>query len=90
MTPAGFAATNPDLTGRSVLVIGLGRSGRAAARLAASRSARVTCADSREQLPREALDLENEGIRVLAGGNEFACDGQLILVQYSLEMCEHV
>ncbi|MBD3867860.1 MAG: UDP-N-acetylmuramoyl-L-alanine--D-glutamate ligase [Acidobacteria bacterium] len=69
MTPAGFAATNPDLTGRSVLVIGLGRSGRAAARLAASRSARVTCADSREQLPREALDLENEGIRVLAGGH---------------------
>ena len=69
MTPAGFAATNPDLTGRSVLVIGLGRSGRAAARLAASRSARVTCADSRDLLPPEALELEACGIRVLAGGH---------------------
>ncbi len=69
MTPAGFAATNPDLAGRSVLVIGLGRSGRAAARLAASRSALVTCADSRKQLPAEALELQQSGIRVLAGGH---------------------
>ena len=69
MTPAGFTATNPDLASRSVLVIGLGRSGRAAARLAASRSARVSCADSREQLPGEALELEQLGIQVFPGGH---------------------
>ncbi len=69
MTPSGFAARNPDLAGRSVLVIGLGRSGRAAARLAASRSARVTGADARERLPAEALELESDGVQVLAGGH---------------------
>lgn len=69
MTPAGFAARIPDLTGRSVLVVGLGRSGRAAARLAAEKSARVTAADSRDRLPEECLRLRQDGIQVVSGGH---------------------
>ena len=49
MSRAPFAAKQPDLDGARVLVIGLGRSGRAAARLAASRGARVTAADRRSE-----------------------------------------
>lgn len=44
-----------DLAGKRVMVIGLGVSGRAAARLAAAHGARLTMADARADLPREGL-----------------------------------
>jgi UDP-N-acetylmuramoylalanine--D-glutamate ligase len=47
-----------DLEGKAVLVVGLGRSGAAAARLCAARGARVTVTDSR---PAEALGNVNVG-----------------------------
>ncbi len=59
------------LADRSVVVVGLGRSGIAAARLCLDKGARVTLNDaaSRERLSKEALALEAEGVRVLAGGH---------------------
>jgi len=45
MTAHRFADTFPDLQGRSVVVVGAGKSGRAAARLAFERGAYVTLAD---------------------------------------------
>ena len=45
MTANRFAETFPDLTGRNVLVIGAGKSGKAAARMAFERGAHVTLAD---------------------------------------------
>ncbi len=44
-----------NLAGQRVMVIGLGVSGRAAARLAAAHGARLTMADARADLPREGL-----------------------------------
>ncbi len=43
---ATLAERQPDLAGLGILVVGLGRSGAAAARLAASKGARVVGADS--------------------------------------------
>ncbi len=59
------------LSDRSVLVIGLGRSGIAAARLCLSKGARVTVTDSapRERLSKNALTLETEGVTIVAGGH---------------------
>jgi UDP-N-acetylmuramoylalanine--D-glutamate ligase len=45
MTANRLAETFPDLTGRNVVVIGAGKSGKAAARLAFERGAHVTLAD---------------------------------------------
>ncbi|MBK9258894.1 MAG: UDP-N-acetylmuramoyl-L-alanine--D-glutamate ligase [Polyangiaceae bacterium] len=59
------------LTDRSVLVVGLGRSGIAAARLCLIKGARVTLNDTapRERLSAEALALEADGARIVAGGH---------------------
>ncbi len=59
------------LQGKTVLVIGLGRSGIAAARLCLAKGARVTGTDAapRERLPSEALALESEGAAIVAGGH---------------------
>jgi UDP-N-acetylmuramoylalanine--D-glutamate ligase len=59
------------LADRSVLVVGLGRSGIAAARLCLTKGARVTLNDSapRERLSNETLALEAEGARIVAGGH---------------------
>jgi len=46
----------PDLSGRRVLVLGLGLSGRAAARFCAERGARVVAADDRPASQLEALE----------------------------------
>ncbi len=56
------------LTGKRVVVIGLGASGVAAARLCARRGARVTAADEkpRAALSPQAQALEGEGIALVA------------------------
>jgi UDP-N-acetylmuramoylalanine--D-glutamate ligase len=60
-----------DLTGKNILVVGLARSGAAAARFAAARGARVTVNDAKPagRLGDEARALEGEGVRVVAGGH---------------------
>jgi UDP-N-acetylmuramoylalanine--D-glutamate ligase len=79
-----LALHRPDLSGLPVLVVGAGRSGRAAARLAAARGADVTLCDSRavEQLPRETVALRDPRIRLVAGGHpaQLADDAALIVV----------
>ncbi|NUO52426.1 MAG: UDP-N-acetylmuramoyl-L-alanine--D-glutamate ligase [Polyangiaceae bacterium] len=64
-----FATT---LSSSNVVVIGLGRSGVAAARLAAKHGARVTGTDSAplSKLSAEARALEAEGVRIVADGHE--------------------
>lgn len=59
------------LADRSVLVVGLGRSGIAAARLCMNKGARVTINDAapRERLSSQALALEADGARLIAGGH---------------------
>jgi UDP-N-acetylmuramoylalanine--D-glutamate ligase len=58
-----------DLEGQPVTVVGLARSGIAAAAFCARRGARVVAADRKPEgeLPPEALKLREEGIRVEAG-----------------------
>jgi UDP-N-acetylmuramoylalanine--D-glutamate ligase len=60
-----------DLRGTEVLVVGMARSGAAAARFAASRGARVTVNDAKpaDRLGDEAAALEAAGVRVVAGGH---------------------
>jgi UDP-N-acetylmuramoylalanine--D-glutamate ligase len=64
-------ATGLDLRGERVVVLGLGTSGRAAARVLAEEGAAVLVSEAR---PREALgdlaELEALGVRVEAGGHE--------------------
>lgn len=67
-----------DMTGKRVLVMGAGISGRAAASFLARRGAHVVLADDmpKESLPPESLALEKEGVRVAGGsiavpGEEF-------------------
>ncbi|HSQ62020.1 MAG TPA: UDP-N-acetylmuramoyl-L-alanine--D-glutamate ligase [Polyangiaceae bacterium] len=62
------------LTGKHVVVIGLGASGVAAARLCALRGARVTAADEKPRgaLSPQAQALEAEGIVLATGSNEAA------------------
>jgi len=74
MTRPGFTARNPELTGRSVLVIGAGKSGRAAAALAADRGARVMVADSRPEARLSTTGLEAVS-RLQKGGVLFQFDG---------------
>lgn len=61
----------PELSGRQVAVFGLGRSGVAAARVAASRGANVIGTDSRTraQVSAEVLALEQLGVRLVLGGH---------------------
>jgi len=79
-----LAARNPDLSGLRVLVVGLGRSGRAAVRLARDHGARVTVADRRseEELGRAALDAREAGAEIVAGGHpaSLVADADLIVV----------
>ena len=81
---ADFAAHEPRLEGLAVLVVGLGRSGLAASRLALSRGAIVTAADQRAE---EELDPAVEEIRALGatirvGGHppELAEKADLVIV----------
>lgn len=66
-----------DLSGQTVAVFGLGRSGLAAADVALQRGARVVGTDSRtrEQVSSHVLALEGRGVRLCLGGHpeaEFA------------------
>ncbi|MGH7438489.1 MAG: UDP-N-acetylmuramoyl-L-alanine--D-glutamate ligase, partial [Polyangiaceae bacterium] len=60
-----------ELSGKRVVVVGLGASGVAAARLCLRRGARVIANDSkpREALSGEARALESAGAEVVAGGH---------------------
>jgi len=71
MAQRWLAASGLRLADRSVLVVGLGRSGIAAARLCLNKGARVTLNDaaSRDRLSKDALALEAEGARIIAGGH---------------------
>ncbi|WP_129346420.1 UDP-N-acetylmuramoyl-L-alanine--D-glutamate ligase [Sorangium cellulosum] len=61
-----------DVRGRTVIVVGLGRSGVAAARLLIERGARVIANDGapRERLSAAAASLEAEGAVLAAGGHD--------------------
>ncbi|WP_437309077.1 UDP-N-acetylmuramoyl-L-alanine--D-glutamate ligase [Sorangium sp. So ce388] len=61
-----------DVRGRTVIVVGLGRSGVAAARLLIERGARVIANDGapRERLSAAAASLESEGAALAAGGHD--------------------
>jgi UDP-N-acetylmuramoylalanine--D-glutamate ligase len=70
MTATRFAETFPDLNGRCVVVVGAGKSGRAAARLALNRGASVTLADRRDaDFPDAANALAKRGVRLHRGGH---------------------
>jgi UDP-N-acetylmuramoylalanine--D-glutamate ligase len=66
-----LAARMPDLTGIRVLVVGLGRSGVAAARLASRHGARVIATDTRDEsdLGSTAAELRSLGAELHAGGH---------------------
>jgi UDP-N-acetylmuramoylalanine--D-glutamate ligase len=74
-----------DLSGRNVLVIGLGQSGVSAARLAIARGARVVASDAaaREKLAAGALALEGQGARLVTGPQEDALFAGVELVVIS-------
>jgi UDP-N-acetylmuramoylalanine--D-glutamate ligase len=61
-----------ELAGKTVAIVGMGRSGIAAARVCLQRGARVLCNDSapRERLSPAALALEAEGATLLLGGHD--------------------
>jgi len=63
-----------ELSGKRVVVVGLGASGVAAARLCLRRGARVVANDGkpREALSAEALALEGQGATLVAGGHAAA------------------
>ncbi len=85
MTATRFAETFPDLNGRHVVVVGAGKSGRAAARLALDHGASVTLADLREaaDFPDAANELEKRGVRLHPGGHPAALLQQVDLVVLS-------
>lgn len=58
-----------ELGGKRVVVVGLGRSGIAAARLCVDRGAQVTGTDSRDVLPEAAMALRREGVHLVLGGH---------------------
>jgi UDP-N-acetylmuramoylalanine--D-glutamate ligase len=60
-----------ELAGKTVVVVGLARSGVAAAEFLAARGARVVATDSKPEgeLPVEALRLRERGMRLEAGGH---------------------
>ncbi len=84
MTATRFAAPFPDLDGSRVLVLGAGKSGRAAALLALEHGARVTLADRRQaaELNQEARDLAGVGVRLHPGGHpaSLAQDADLLVL----------
>ena len=84
MTASRFAETFPDLNGAHVLVIGAGKSGRAAARLALERGANVTLADRREtaDIPDSVRTLVERGVRLHPGGHpaELLKDASLLVL----------
>ena len=61
-----------ELSGRKVLVVGLGKSGMAAARLLAIKGARVIGNDQRSEaeLPPAALALRGDGVELALGGHD--------------------
>ena len=71
VTRPGLPLRDPDLAGRSVLVLGLGKSGLAAARLLLAHGAQVTIADRKpeDELAPAAARARALGARVLAGGH---------------------
>lgn len=73
-----------ELSGKRVVVVGLGASGVAAARLCLRRGARVVANDSkpRDALSDEARALEEAGAEVVSGGHGGArlCEADLIVV----------
>jgi UDP-N-acetylmuramoylalanine--D-glutamate ligase len=73
-----------ELFGKRVVVVGLGTSGQAAARLCLRRGARVVGTDEkpRESLPAGALSIEGQGATVVAGGHAAArfADADIIVV----------
>ena len=74
-----------DVSGRTVIVVGLGRSGVAAARLLLARGARVIANDAapRERLSPDARALEAEGAVIASGGHDPALFEQADLVVIS-------
>jgi UDP-N-acetylmuramoylalanine--D-glutamate ligase len=60
-----------ELAGKTVVVVGLARSGVAAAELLAGRGARVVATDSKPEgeLAQEAVSLRDKGVRLEAGGH---------------------
>lgn len=84
MSRRPLAERDPDLRGRSVLVVGLGVSGLAAARLACAKGARVTVNDSKPEpaLGAAAREARALGAEVVAGGHpsELALRADLIVL----------
>lgn len=58
-----------DLAGKHVLVVGLGASGSAAARVLVAAGARVRVSEERDEVE-ELADLQRRGVEVLTGGHE--------------------
>ncbi len=63
-----------ELAGKSVVVVGLARSGVAAARLLAGRGARVVATDGKDAaaVPEEVLSLQQLGVRLALGSHREA------------------
>jgi len=84
MTATRFAETFPDLTGRRVIVVGAGKSGRAAAQLALERGADVTLADrgSDSELRKMAAGVQKRGALLHPGGHppELLDDADLVVL----------
>ena len=74
-----------ELSGKRVVVLGLGASGVAAARLCLRRGARVVANDGkpREALSAGALELEGLGATIVAGGHAAARMSEADLVVVS-------
>ena len=77
-----------ELAGKQVLVVGMARSGVAAARLCARRGAHVVATDRKapRELPAEVVNLEKEGVRLELGGHrmETFTSASMIVVSLSL------
>ncbi|CAN5608254.1 UDP-N-acetylmuramoyl-L-alanine--D-glutamate ligase [soil metagenome] len=71
------------LSGRRVLVVGLGHSGLAAARLCAQRGAKVTALDSKKDVEASVRALEAAGITLALGSNDAANPSEFDLVVVS-------
>jgi UDP-N-acetylmuramoylalanine--D-glutamate ligase len=84
MTRPTLARRDPDLRALRVLVVGMGRSGLAAARLALGRRARVVIADRRpaSELEGAVIEASRLGAEVHTGGHpaDLAADRDLIVV----------
>jgi UDP-N-acetylmuramoylalanine--D-glutamate ligase len=71
-----------NLSGKHVIVLGLGASGVSAARLCLRRGAKVTAVDAkkREGLSEDAIALEEQGALLLSGSNEANFDAADLVV----------